>query len=489
MTVLVTIVAVFLAYNANEGLPFVPTRQLKVDVASGSDLVVGNEVREGGYRIGLVSQLKPIVLKTGQAAAQLTLQLNQANGRVPMNSTAEVRPRSVLGLKYVDLHVGTSKKVYSDGGTMPISDTSVPVQFEDLNMAFNTPTRRAVDRDLVGFGDTFAARGSSLNDTIADLPALLGHLRTVAGYLSDPKTELKRFFDSLEGFMGTVSPVAHTNAQSFTDMATTFAAISRSPSDLESTIQRSPSTESVSTESLRVQQPFFVDLSVLGRQLSPATGELRAALPNINPALEDGTHTLVRTPSLNGHLQGVMTALKNLARAPGTNVGVNALAATTSTLNPMVKYLGPYQTVCDYWNYFWTYLSDTFSEQTSFGFAQRALLNNADQQPNNIGTTGATAPVDGGGSDSAMGGNEFLKGQAYGAAVNTHGNADCETGQRGYPKKLNYFDPQQRDLGTDAHTPGDQGPTFAGRTHVPRGETFTRAPTTGPQLPSVPGNN
>jgi hypothetical protein len=36
MTVLVAMVAVFLAYNANNGLPFVPTRQLKVDVASGS---------------------------------------------------------------------------------------------------------------------------------------------------------------------------------------------------------------------------------------------------------------------------------------------------------------------------------------------------------------------------------------------------------------------------------------------------------------------
>ena len=39
MTVLVIMVAVFLAYNANQGLPFVPTRELKVDIASGSDLV------------------------------------------------------------------------------------------------------------------------------------------------------------------------------------------------------------------------------------------------------------------------------------------------------------------------------------------------------------------------------------------------------------------------------------------------------------------
>ena len=56
VTVLVLLVAVFLAYNANEGLPFVPTRELKVDIANGSELVAGNDVREGGYLIGLVSR-------------------------------------------------------------------------------------------------------------------------------------------------------------------------------------------------------------------------------------------------------------------------------------------------------------------------------------------------------------------------------------------------------------------------------------------------
>ena len=88
-----------------------------------------------------------------------------------------------------------------------------------------------------------------------------------------------------------------------------------------------------------------------------------------------------------------------------------------------------------------------------------------------------------------MGGNEYAHGPTYGAAVDDQGNADCETGQRGYPLKLNSLDPQGRDFDSDAHTPGDQGPTYTGRTHVPTGETFSRAPTTGPQLPNTPGNN
>jgi virulence factor Mce-like protein len=490
MTVLVVLVAMFLAYNANEGLPFVPTRELKVDVASGSDLVPGNEVREGGFLVGVVQSMKPITLPSGQVAGQLTLQLNQAYGRVPVNSTASIRPLSVLGLKYVDLHVGGARKVFQDGATLPIRQTSVPVQFEDIFQMFDARTRKAVDQNLVGFGDALAGRGSALNDTIASLPALLGYLKPVTQYLAAPNTELTRLFTSLEGFMGTVAPVAQTNARLFTDMATTFAAISRSPGDLERTIAESPATEQVSTQSLRVQKPFLVDLNTLGTQLAPATAELKQALPDINPAVEAGTRTLIRTPSLNVNLQQVMGALKSLSQAPGTNVAVNALTSTVTTLDPMIRYLGPYQTVCDDWNYFWTYLSEHISESTSFGFAQRVLLNQGNPtQANNVGEQGATAPADGGGSTSLVtGGNEYLHAQVYGAAVDNQGNADCETGQRGYPLKLNHLDPQNRDLATDTHTPGDQGATFAGISHVPAGETFSRNPTTGPQLTSIPSN-
>jgi hypothetical protein len=267
-------------------------------------------------------------------------------------------------------------------------------------------------------------------------------------------------------------------------MATTFEAISRDPGALAATIRQSPSTLDVSTNSLQTQQPFLTDLTSFGRFMTPATVSLKQALPVINPALEAGTKTLIRTPSLNANLQQVMDALKSLAQAPGTNIALNALTSTVTTLNPMVRYLGPYQTVCDYWNYWWTFLAEHLSEQTNFGFAQRALLNFGDAtQPDNVGQAGAAQPAAGQG-----GGPEFLHGPTYGSAVDNAGAADCETGQRGYPQKLNYFDPLGRKLDTDQHTPGNQGPTYHGRARVPTGETFSRNPQTGPTAPFNPTN-
>ena len=187
MTVLVVLVAVFLAYNANNGLPFVPTRELKVNIASGSDLVPGDEVSEGGYRIGVVSALNPIVLpdRAGRRPADAAAQPERRQGADRLDRRRSV-PRSVLGLKYVDLHRGTSKRIYADGGTMPITQTSVPVQFEDLNQMFDAKTRTAVQDNLVGFGDALAGRGSALNDTIASLPRLFLYLRPVAANLAEP---------------------------------------------------------------------------------------------------------------------------------------------------------------------------------------------------------------------------------------------------------------------------------------------------------------
>jgi ABC-type transporter Mla subunit MlaD len=60
VTVLVAIVAVFLAYNANSGLPFVPRYTLHVQVRDASELTGGSEVHmAGGTLVGHVDGIDP----------------------------------------------------------------------------------------------------------------------------------------------------------------------------------------------------------------------------------------------------------------------------------------------------------------------------------------------------------------------------------------------------------------------------------------------
>src|SRR3954467_12589214 len=74
-TTLVVIVAVFLAYNANNGLPFVPTYDLNAEVPNAANLVKGNEVRVGGSRVGAISDITPRRQRDGRITAELHLKL------------------------------------------------------------------------------------------------------------------------------------------------------------------------------------------------------------------------------------------------------------------------------------------------------------------------------------------------------------------------------------------------------------------------------
>jgi hypothetical protein len=294
-----------------------------------------------------------------------------------------------------------------------------------------------------------------------------------------------------------VAPVSGVNSQLFTDMAVTFEAFSRDPKALQDTIAKSPPTEDEAIRSFRAQRPFLRDFADFSVDLKGATRELRAALPIVNPALEEGTPVLRRTVALNQRTGEVMQALRDLVRAPTTNAALVGLAETVGVLNPLVRFLGPYQTVCNYWNYLFTFLGEHLSEGDATGTAQRANLNDAAHQKNSLRDQGATEPVNGHQTpaDAAQSGDHsvaYLHGQPYWAAINNNGTADCENGQRGYPDGSLAVQGRPTDstgapfrLVVDPHTPGSQGPTFTGRARVPAGETFTREPQNGAQLPSI----
>src|SRR5215208_5548332 len=150
-TVLVVLVAVFLAYNANQGLPFVPTYSLEAQTPSAANLVRGNEVRIGGTRVGSVDRIEVQRQDDGTSIALLGLKLERSVAPLPKDSTVMIRPRSALGLKYVELTRGTSSEGFDDGDTIPVSSaTPAPVEFDEFVNMFDEDTRDAAQTNLRG---------------------------------------------------------------------------------------------------------------------------------------------------------------------------------------------------------------------------------------------------------------------------------------------------------------------------------------------------
>ena len=258
-------------------------------------------------------------------------------------------------------------------------------------------------------------------------------------------------------------------------MADTFEALGRDPEALKATISKGPPTMDVAIESFRAQRPFLANLEGFGHDFAPATAELRDALPTLNRAVGKAIPVNRRAPQFNEELGKTLDQLRELAQAPGTLPGVRGLGATVNTLNPQLRFYGPYVTVCNSPNYFFTFLAEHFSEPDSTGSAQRALANTAAPQDDGVGSMGADEPANG---QNAKGTAQYAQNQPYGAAVTPDGRADCETGQRGWlERNAGGLDSKYR-VNLNPRTPGAQGPTFTGQPRVPAGQTFTAVPET-----------
>ena len=165
VTVLVAIVAVFVTYNANQGLPFVPTYKLNAELPNAAKLVVGNEVRAGGFRVGVVDGITSVrreIAGKERSIALLELKLDKQIEPLSVDTRVGVRPRSALGLKYVELLPGTSKRTFESGATVPLRNaTSTAPELEDVLSSFPPRTRAGARQALLGFGDALAGRGAA----------------------------------------------------------------------------------------------------------------------------------------------------------------------------------------------------------------------------------------------------------------------------------------------------------------------------------------
>ena len=479
ITTLIVIVAVFLAYNANQGLPFVPTYRINAEMCDAARLGPNNEVRIGGNRVGVVESLETVDAPPGSGCqtvngdssstiAKLNLKLDESAKPIPENSTIRVRYRSSFGLKYLEISRGDSDSGLPEGATLPVAQSQEQVEFDDIYNTFDTATRENSRRVLQGFGDAFAARGVSLNEAIGALNPLFENLRPVSAALADPTTQLERFFPELADAARIVAPVAVDNAEQFTNGAIAFGAISSDPDALRDTISGGPPVLEAGLRSFPVQRPFLADFAEFSRLLRPGVRELRRALPDLNQAASLGAKVLPRTVQMNNDLRGVMEELENLVDDPSTLTSLTRLGTTFNLAQSAGQKIGPAQTVCNYWNYWVTYLTGHFELPTPFGYGERVvpphiagLAAGPEEYPRNpmdnysggqgdgrysSGTAPpplGPAPTDRGVFDPRAENDPhpadpegehtipILHGNPYGPAV-TDGQPNCQAGQTGY---------------------------------------------------------
>jgi ABC-type transporter Mla subunit MlaD len=453
-TTLIIIVAVFLAYNANNGLPFVPTYSLKVNVPSAAQLVKGNEVRVGGTRVGVIDNIVPVNHKNGAVTAQLSLKLDTTIKPLPVDSTILVRPRSALGLKYVEITRGHSNKGFPDGATVPLGQAKPhPVEFDEFLSTFDDKTRAASRVNLREFGNLLAGRGIDINRALEAFNPLLTNLGPVMNNLSDPRTKLVRLFQALDRAANETAPVAETQAALFKNLEVTFGAFNRVRSDYQQAIQNAPAAEQAAIDNLPVQRPFLANSAAFFHELRPGVRALRTAAPDLAAAFEAGTGSLRRSVAFNKRLKPTFEALQSFAQDPLVALGVHDLTRLSQILKPTIAHLTPAQTVCNYLSLWFRNVSSLLSEGDANGTNQRFIIVAAPAGPNNEGGP-ASAPADGPTTDNHL-----------------HSNPYPNTASPGQPKECEAANETYIDGKTIiGNVPGNQG-TLHDKTTISKGGT------------------
>ena len=294
----------------------------------------------GGFRVGVVEELKPEVRdgRTASAAASRSRRLKLDKKLEPLARDTElrVRPRSALGLKYVELKPGTSKDTFAAGDTIPVKNASEPLEFEDLLLDLRPP-RRAPHIQNATAGLRRRLRRPRPVDQPRDRGAQPAVQVAHAGD-GEPRRPADRARPVLPPDRARLGRRSRRwpapRRVLFTDMADTFAAISAQPAGAPGRRSRSRRRRWTSSiDSFRVQQPFLADFTDLSPRLRPAADELPRSLPGDQRRLRGRHAGAAETVELNENLEGASARLDDLFENPNTLLALRDLD-TALTVTP-----------------------------------------------------------------------------------------------------------------------------------------------------------
>ncbi len=423
VTVLVVAVAVVLAYEANRGLPFTAADELRVELPDAASLTAGAEVRIGGSRAGAVDRLEPVVRDDGTVIARAHLRLDPDRGPLRAGTTATVRPRSLLGLKYLELTPGApGRPALQPGATLPLRQARPePVDLDQVLAVFDEDTRRNATAGLREVGTALAGRGPDLNTAIAGARALLDPLRRVAGRLSARETGLPRLVPALARVAAEVAPAGEAQAGLVRGAARTFAALDRAGRALDDALAQAPRTLDVAVRELPVQRPLLAQLAGLARDLGPGARALRASAGDLAGAVEAGAPGLRSSRALSARLEPTFRRLDAFNADPRTPIGLRALTGSGEALAPLVAQLTPAQTTCNLVGLLLRNAVSLLSEGGTTGTWQRFIIIAAPEGPDNEGGPSAR-PAQGPNPDN------FLHSNPYPHTAGPGEPRECEAG-------------------------------------------------------------
>ena len=253
IALVVMLVGTFFAFSKD--IPFSQTYRIQAVFEDTNLVAPRSPVRIAGIDVGKVVEVGRY---KDTNLGVVTMEITDAGRPVGVDSTVKIRQRLFLeGNFFVDLKPGTpGAEELDDGGIIPVTQTSIPVQLDQVLTTLQADTRRGLQDTLIGFGEALDSEPTAADDADQDpdvrgltgaqalnkafetaVPALKGSSIAAESLQGTEPRDLSRL---VAGIAGTSRGLARNESQLrelFTDFNTAMAAFASRAPALEETVR------------------------------------------------------------------------------------------------------------------------------------------------------------------------------------------------------------------------------------------------------------
>ena len=330
IALIVLVIAVFL--GASKDIPFTRPFELRAVFENAPPIYKNQSVRIAGVEVGKVSGVEPV----GGDSPAVVVKMKMKDEALPIHKDATIKVRERLffeGNLFFDVKPGTPQAGdVEDGDTIPVSQTSAPVQLDQVLGILKTDTREDLQKLLVGYGDAINGKpqpgedddqdpdtkgetaGKSLNDTYAyAAQSLRGGAIVNEAVLGTDLHDLSKLIGSQQKIFAALSSREGSLKDLITNFNTTMGALAAQETNLRATIAELPQVLEAAGPALDNLNAAFPSTRAWALEMIPGVRETPATIDAGFPWIRQ-VRALVSPAELQGLVRDLQPAVSDFAQ-------------------------------------------------------------------------------------------------------------------------------------------------------------------------------
>jgi phospholipid/cholesterol/gamma-HCH transport system substrate-binding protein len=330
IALVVIAIATFLAFTKD--IPFTKPYELKATFENAPPIQKNQAVRIAGVDVGKVSEVEPV--GGDSPAVTVTMKLDEEALPIYRDARVKVRPRIFFeGNLFFDIHPGTSGSgELDDGGTIPASQTSAPVQIDQVLGTLQADTREGLQKLLAGYGGALNRKpeagedddqdpdvqgktaGQALNESLEySADALRGGAIVNQALLGTDLHDLSNLVGGQQRIFAALSRNEGVLKDLITNFNTTMGALAAEQDDLRETVALLPEVLEAANPTLDELNAAFPPTRAWALEMLPGVRETPATIDAAFPWIRQ-TRALLGPDELQGLVDDLQPAVDDFAR-------------------------------------------------------------------------------------------------------------------------------------------------------------------------------